>query len=196
MSSDKESSHFSLDDDQDLIAIGRITRTQGNRGGVRLFPFFEPLDRFEGLRSNEIFARPEPKGGVDVPPDATFRPLHISSYFFHQNCVILGFEEIPDMNAAECLRGTVVYVHRTDLWPLSEGEFFAHELEGFRVLDDDSGTEMGVVESVEPGGAHDFLRVRRADRTFLIPFVHELVKHVDPTAHEMRVSLPPGIDEL
>jgi 16S rRNA processing protein RimM len=185
-----------LPPEEDLIALGRITRTQGHRGDVRLFPFFEPLSRFEGLRSNEVFARPEPHGGLKKPGATPFRPLHIFSYFFHQQYVILSFDEVSDMNAAEELRGTVLYARQADLWPLAEDEFLAHDMAGLRLLDDATGDDLGMVEAIDPGAAHDFLKVRRGERTFLVPFVRNMVKRVDLDAREIRVTLPPGLDEV
>ena len=163
---------------------------------MRLFPFFEPLERFEGLRTNEVFARPEPQGGLKLPPRATFRPLHISGYFFHQKYVILSLEEVTDMTSAEHLRDFVLYVPREELWPLEDGEFLVHELEGFQLLDHATGDALGTVETIEPGGAHDFLRVSAAGKSFLVPFVKAYVTHVDAGARQIRVKLPPGLDEL
>lgn len=191
-----EESDSHLPDEEDLVALGRITRTQGNRGALRLFPYFEPVTRFEMLRTSELFARREADRDSSIATAGTLRTLHVASFSFHQQYVILFFDEIPDMNAAEELRGMEVLVRRADLWDLDTNEFLVHELEGFEVVDDATGNPLGRLETVQPGSAHDFLRVRAGERSFLVPMVAEFVRKVDTAGRQVRVSLPEGLDSI
>ena len=163
---------------------------------MRLQPFFEPLDRFDGLRSDLVYARPEPQPPDNIAASVKLRPLTISGYSFHQQYVILDFAEVPVMNAAELLRGLIVYARKEDLWELEENEFLVHEIEGFSIVDDHTGAELGFLETVDPGGAHDFLKVSCPGKSFLIPFVREFIRKVDTEARQIRVVLPPGIEDL
>src|SRR5687768_12382298 len=100
--------------DNDLILIGRITKPQGHRGAVRMLPEFEPLDVFEGLKTNELQLRPTQRSVAGAVPQV----VHVEGYFFHGQFVILELEKAPDMNAAERLREMEVYVPRKELWDL------------------------------------------------------------------------------
>lgn len=177
--------------EEDLILLGRITKPQGHRGAVRMLPEFEPLDRFEGLKTNELLLRPT----LRSPQGTAERRVHVEGYFLHGRFVVLELEEIPDMNAAELIREMEVYVSRADLWDLEPGQFLTHELEGFTVLD--GAINIGSVKAIHPGSAHDFLVVRTpAKKEFLVPLVKEIVKEINPEAKTIQAILPEGITEL
>jgi 16S rRNA processing protein RimM len=157
-----------------LIALGKITRTQGHRGAVRMHPFFEPVSEFEKLETDELILKLPP------PPDAAaspYRIVYIDGFSFHQQFVILEFVEVEDMTAAEQLKGAEVLVREELMWKLNEGEFFVHEIIGFEVrgLDD---------------------KVLGTKREFLVPMVKEVVKSIDAAGKRISVDLPPGLDEL
>jgi len=177
--------------DSELIAIGKITRTQGNTGAVRLLPFFSPPERLEALASRLTFIAPP-----DLTAVPSLRELHISTISYHKQFIILRFEEIPDMNAAELLRGQTLYVREQDLWELNEGEFYAYRLIGLSVVDKQTGDWFGDVIAVEDGAAHDYLRVKNARSEFLIPFVRAMIHKISFTDKRILVDLPPGLMEL
>jgi|GEM_PF-6504011 len=124
-----------MNNPDDLVAIGIITRTHGNAGAVRMSPLFEPIERFEQLPSDEIILRLPRRLALDlgmqpasVPPpegraDLIHATAHVEDYFFHQQHVILTLAEIPDMTNAEKLRAIEVLLTPADLWPL-EGKAF------------------------------------------------------------------------
>jgi 16S rRNA processing protein RimM len=79
-------------------------------------------------------------------------------------------EGIPDRNAAEALRGTLIEVDRVALPPLGEGEYYHADLIGLPCLDR-QGAALGTVVAVENYGAGDLLEVEgEGGRRSLIPF--------------------------
>lgn len=173
--------------EDELVALGKITRTQGHAGAVRLLPFFSPPDKIEGLRSQLVFVG---YAGGDC------RPLRLNVVTYHKQFVIVSFEEIPDMTAAEQLRDMIVYTTPAALWEAGEEEYFAYELVGMRLLGA-SGEELGKVVALEDGMAHDYLRVQNQHaREFLVPFVKAFVNEIDRQTRTIRVSLPEGLTEL
>ncbi len=178
-----------------LILLGKITRTQGHRGGLRMVPEFEPVDSFEDLKDDELILRmPTPVAGMAQTPVI----VHYTDFSFHQQCVILTLAEAPDMTAAERYRGAQVYVRPENVWDLPEGDFFAHEVVGFEIADAESGRRMGQVRKIEAGAGHDFLIVKRdgGPGEFLIPLVKTMVRNVDMEARRINVSLPEGLEDL
>jgi 16S rRNA processing protein RimM len=154
---------------EDLVALGRVTRTQGNAGAVRLLPFFSPPQRFEELIGDELLAIRE-EGGPELPATASDPiPLHFTDFS---------------------------YVPPDRLWPTEQGEYFTHELEGFDIVDEISGERIGTAKAIEEGAAHDFIRVAAPGREFLVPFVRAIVKQIDPDQRRMIVSLPEGLRDL
>lgn len=172
----------------DLIAIGRITRTQGHRGAVRLYPYFEPLERFNELRGNELIAKHEGDKAIQCV-------LHFTHVSFHQGCVILTFDEIPGMTAAESLKGSEVFVTPDTIWHLPADEFFAHDLEGF-ALTDPSGETLGTILRVEAGSAQDLLVIEGARNQFRVPFAKAFNPVIDLDNRTIQMTLPEGLDSL
>jgi 16S rRNA processing protein RimM len=182
----------------DWIILGRITRTQGHRGAVRLLPFFEPPERLEQLPTRRVRWQPATAGRPAAATPQAPRMLTIESIRYHKQFVILTFDDIPDMTAAEALTGGEIAVTRDELWPVEEGQYFAFDLVGLEVVDSPAGCTIGIVESLVAGGAQDLLRVRKArDGTvFLIPFVRPIVSEVDLAARRLTVCLPPGLEDI
>lgn len=198
-----------MNNPDDLVAIGIITRTHGNAGAVRMAPLFEPIDRFEQLPSDEIILRLPRRLAAELelqaagvaPPDGRtdllYCTAHIEDYFFHQQHVIMTLAEVPDMTAAEKLRTIEVLLKPADLWPLEPGEYYHWQWIGCTVIDDSSGEKIGEVLSVDAGSAHDFLRVQPAEgKPFLVPMVKQMIVAADMNARTVRVSIPPGLMEL
>ena len=180
-----------------------ITRTQGNRGAVRLMPFYEPVDRFDGLHGDELILELPPRVAEAFPlPENSalepgFRALRVTSHSYHQACVILCLAEVPDMTIAEKLRGAKVWVRPANLWELGDDEYFVHELKGFALLDAATGAPLGTIADILPGGAQDILMVEQATgRKYPVPFARSIVVKVDVAERKIHANLPPGLDEL
>lgn len=102
----------------------------------------------------------------------------------HQKDWIVGFEGVPDRNAAEALRGLVLLAE-----PLEDPEaLWVHELVGTRVVTPD-GTERGTVTSVEANPASDLLVL---DSGALVP----LTFLVDRAPGVVTVDPPDGLFDL
>ena len=82
---------------------------------------------------------------------------------------IARFAEVPDRNAAEALRGTLLTVARSDLPALDEGEYYHADLIGLAAVSTE-GEPLGQVVAVENFGAGDVIEVERADgKRFMVP---------------------------
>jgi 16S rRNA processing protein RimM len=84
---------------------------------------------------------------------------------------------------AEALRGAPLLVDEADAPPLEEGEFWAHELAGCRVVD--GSVEVGVVSRMVGLPSCEALEV--GDR--LIPLVRDAVRSIDRDARVIDVDL-------
>jgi 16S rRNA processing protein RimM len=120
----------------DLLEIGRITKPHGIRGEV--------IVRLTSDRPERV----DP--GVVLQSDRG--PLVVASSRPHQRDWIVAFEDIPDRNTAETMRGLVLRAEPID----DPDVLWVHELVGSRVVEAD-GTDRGVVESVEANPASDLL---------------------------------------
>jgi 16S rRNA processing protein RimM len=96
---------------------------------------------------------------------------------------IVRLEGASSRADAEALRGEPLLVDEADAPPLEEGEFWAHELAGCRVVD--GSIEVGVVSRMVALPSCEALEV--GDR--LIPLVRDAVRSIDREARVIDVDL-------
>jgi 16S rRNA processing protein RimM len=83
-------------------------------------------------------------------------------------------------------RGTLLEVERDALPPTAEDEFYAFELAGLEVVEE-NGRVLGTVADVIPGVANDVLEL---DTGVLLPMVEDCIRRVDLDAR--RIDVAPG----
>lgn len=169
------------------VVVGRIGKPHGIRGEVTV-----------EVRTDEPDVRFAPGARLDVSAprgsSAPWRTLTVRSARWHQNVLLLGFEEWNDRTTAESARGILLQVTLTeDDVPSDPDEFYDHQLAGLEVRNLD-GDVIGEVSGLVPGAAQDLLRVRAADgRDTLVPFVRALVPEVDVAGGFVVVADRPGL---
>ena len=136
------------------IALAAVAGAHGVKGEVRLKLFGNSIDSL--AQQESVFA-----GGVE-------RRL-----LFARNAgkgAVARFEGVEDRTAAEALRGTLIEVHRAELPPLEDGEYYHADLIALTAIDA-SGDAVGTVVAVENYGAGDLLEIELGNgKRALIPF--------------------------
>jgi 16S rRNA processing protein RimM len=93
--------------------------------------------------------------------------------------LIARFDEVPDRNAAEALRGTELTVPRSALPPLDDGEYYHSDLIGLPCVST-TGEAVGQVVLIENFGAGDVIEIERPDgKRFMVPMRVEAVPEWD-----------------
>jgi 16S rRNA processing protein RimM len=114
----------------------------------------------------------------------------------HSDSVVALLGGVADRDAALALRGSRVYVSRSEFPALEADEFYWVDLLGLDVVNL-AGVNLGKVADMIDNGAHSVLRIEyaAADKTGkpvtaerLIPFVGVFVKTVDQTAKQIIVD--------
>jgi 16S rRNA processing protein RimM len=183
-------------DPSDLLVVGRIGRPQGIQGEVTV-----------QVRTDDPDARFAP-GAVLLTDPPERGPLTVARPRWQNGRLVLAFEGVPDRNAAEQLRDTVLQVDAATLPPpRDEDEFHDHVLRGMTAQLVD-GSRLGEVVDVLHLPHGDVLVVRRdvaplvdggddarsdASREVLVPFVKAMVPVVDVAARRIEVDPPPGL---
>jgi 16S rRNA processing protein RimM len=165
-----------------LVTIGKILTTQGNKGEVKVQPYTDFPERFQV--GDDVFLDRE--GQI-----ASYR---IVSVRYHQRWVILGFEGVDDMSAAEKLRGTEIKVSPDQVYPLPEGHYYVFQLVGLPVFSEE-GQYLGDLTNVLPTGGNDVYQVvhPQTNREILVPAIKECVKSIDLEQKRITVELLPGL---
>jgi 16S rRNA processing protein RimM len=97
---------------------------------------------------------------------------------------------VVDRDAAEALRGTLLYVPRGRLPEAGEEEWYHADLIGLQATDQD-GAALGRVTAVHDFGAGDLLEIDPgAGETVLVPFTRDAVPEVDVASGRIVVRAP------
>ena len=169
------------------LIVARAGRCHGLKGEITVEVRTDvPERRFvAGARLHVVPPRdPRPVPGV----------LTLRSVRDHNGVFLLGFEEIPDRDAAETLRGLLLEVDVPD----DEQEpdaWYDHQLIGLAAVDP-AGRALGEIVRVEHPGPQDLLVVRRPDgQDRLVPFVAAIVPTVDVAGGRVVIDAPGGLIE-
>ena len=170
----------------DLLVVGRIGKPQGIKGEVTV-----------QVRTDDPDAR-FAAGQVLLTDPAERGPLTVERSRWQNGRLVVAFEGVPDRNAAELLRETLLQVDaRTLPPPEDEDEFHDHVLRGMSA-ELVAGGRIGEVVDVLHLPHGDVLVVRRDDNgaEVLVPFVKAMVPVVDVAARRLEVEPPEGLLDL
>jgi 16S rRNA processing protein RimM len=163
------------------VRLGRIVKTQGLRGEVRINPFSgDPalLTQVEAL---------------DIEGEGSFR---VQTARVHKRIAVIKFDGVDSVERAQSLVGREATALREALPAPEEEEFYWHDLVGCGVHDRAEG-DVGEVTSVFESGAHATLVVSRpGGKDFYVPFVEAIVTEVDLEGKRLQVDLPPGLMDV
>ena len=154
------------------LVIGEITKPQGVRGEVKLRPITCDPGRFDALTLAYL------RRGED------YLPVRLSVNRRAQDAVYLSVEGVDDRDAAEKLRGELLYIDRAHAVELDEDTNFLCDLIGLRGVDDEGG-DWGVLrDGLQPGG-NDVYVFEGERGQVLVPALKSVVKKVDLEAGVM-----------
>jgi 16S rRNA processing protein RimM len=166
-------------DSPEWVTVGRITAPFGLHGEVKCVPETDFPDRL--AERETLYVGP------------ARMPMRLESVRAHGTILLLHFVDIPDITAAETLRGMTVAVPPGEISPLGPDQYYLHDLVGLRAMHVD-GTDLGTVVDIITGAAQDLLVVRRPGQPdVLVPFVKALVPQVDLAARTVTIDPPLGL---
>jgi 16S rRNA processing protein RimM len=170
-------------DSEDLIAVGEIIKAQGIRGELKVIPLTDNLKRFGEIRRIYFKA----KEGLREFKLAGYRPF--------REYVLLRFEGVNDLSAAEGLGRGLIYIPRCERPRLPAGRYYLDEIEGLRVQTS-AGENLGTVIEVFATGSNDVYCVQNTSgRQILIPALKSVIQEINLEQGTMVVDLPPGLRE-
>lgn len=147
----------------EYLAVGEIVRPQGVRGELKVKPLTDDPDRFFDLSR------------VRVGDDAEQRLhcLRVNGGF-----VYIRLENVYSREAAEALRGTLLYVRRSDAVALPPDTDFICDLIGCVATDTEGKAHGVLVDILQPGGADVY--VFRSDAgDLMVPALKKTMLKVD-----------------
>ena len=159
-----------------FLDAGEIVNTHGVQGELKVVPWCDSpafLCQFKTLYLDGA-------------------PVAVRSARVHKTNVLLTLEGVSDVNAAMRLKGKVLQIDRTGV-VLPEGRHFIADLIGLKVLDADTGAELGAIADVLTLPANEVYVVRGA-REYMIPAVDEFLAETNVEGGYVKVRLIEGME--
>ena len=145
-----------------LVAVGKVVRTHGVRGALKVLPYGETLGEMEA--GEKLFSI---EGGVQ-------RQLTLASLRPQKRVWIAQFEEIASMDQAQALTGKDLFIDKDRLPGLPSGEYYHFQLIGLSV-ETKEGKPLGTLSAVLETGGNDVYVVESEGKELLIPAIEEVI---------------------
>jgi 16S rRNA processing protein RimM len=167
----------------DLIAVGEIVKAQGVRGEFKVLPLTDNLKRFGQIQRLYF----KDKDGL--------RELKLIGYRPFQGYVLLKFDGINDLTAAEALGRGLIFIPKQERPQLPPGRYYYDEIEGLKVFTV-NGELLGTVVQIIETGSNDVYCVENdCGAQILIPALKSVIQEINLGQGKMVVVLPPGLLE-
>ena len=146
------------------LEAGQIVGTHGVRGEVRVQPWCDSPEQFVTFK--KLYWDDAGKQPVKVKG----RP--------HKNIALVVLEGVTTVEAAQVLRGKMLYVDRKDL-KLPKGHYLVQDLIGIKVVDVDTDEVYGTLTDVSQTGANAVYHMKTPKGEVLIPAIPDVVVKID-----------------
>ena len=164
-----------------LITIGRVLKTHGVRGEVRIEPLTDHPERFRKLKRVFLVSSGGKKKECQV---LAMRDLGGSLL------LLLSGHESPEK--ARELNGWLVQIPEEEAVPLPEGQYYWFELIGMEV-ESESGEKLGRITDIFPTGSNDIYVMKSGRREVYLPAIKDVIKQVDRKARRMVIHVMEGL---
>jgi len=163
---------------RDLIEIGKIVKTIGLKGRLKVLSYCESAEVLETL--TDVFI------GDDEDHVTSFSVKRVAIKY---RSFFLDLEGIDTLESAVQLVGRSVFTPSEDL---SDGEYYWKDIIGLDVVTEE-GQELGRLTTIVPTGSNDVYVCNNGEREILIPAFDDVVKKIDIEKGIMIVMLPEGL---
>lgn len=165
----------------DLLEIGKIVKTHGLAGRMKVFSYLESDEILKSLE--EVFVgHGEQKANLKKVKDIKISKKHF----------LIELEGVEDIDTANALVGCRVLVPSDKLEELPEGEYYWRDILGLDVVTED-GEILGRIEKIFPTGSNDVYVCTGGEREILLPAIADVIRKIDIEDGRMVVRLLEGL---
>lgn len=163
--------------------LGYVIKPHGLKGDISIFIDADNPQAYRNLES------------VLIQQDNQLVPFFIVKIKINGEKAILNLEDSNDIESAQLLKGSALFLPLSSLPELAEDQFYFHEIIGFTVKDDNLG-EIGPVTTVYDAGPQDLLAFEYKNKEILLPINDETVRKVDKNKKQILVNIPDGLLDI
>lgn len=166
-----------------MIPIGRVIRSQGNKGELKTKIYCKPEE--ESFFFHEICFKLNE--GVSR--------YKVSSFRVHKDFFILKLETVDSISQAESFVGKDILIPEKDLETLDKEHYYNFQIMECAVFTKD-GHMVGTVRDIINIKDNDLLEIEKEGKIILIPFSQSICLEVDPEKKRIVIDPPNGLLEL
>ena len=123
------------------------------------------------------------------------QPFTIESTDRHKERLVIKLNSVNSVEEALKLRGKSLEIHRSQINPLPEGQYYHFQIIGLEVRTT-GGEVLGNITEILTGQSNDNYLVRGPRGEILIPAIEDVVKSIDITAGCMVIEAIRGLLDL
>lgn len=153
------------------IIIGRFGSTQGIHGEIKVFPLTDFPERFDDIHS----------AFVDD------KEILIVSTRPQKNFIVMKIDGINTPEEASRFTNKLLKVRRADVPPLGEGEYYAFDIVGLAVIDQDGKTLGEITEILKTGSNDVYVTQAKDGKQILIPALKKVVTEINIAEGYMKI---------
>jgi len=120
------------------------------------------------------------------------QPMTVESTDWQKGKAIIKLDAIDSIEGAQQLRGQLLEIHHSQVYPLPEGQYYHFQLIGLEVWTTE-GELVGSITEILPGESNDNYIVRGAKGEVLIPAIDDVVKSVDLDRGRVTIEAIKGL---
>jgi len=150
----------------EYITIGHITAPRGTKGKLKVEVATDFPQHF--APSSKVYIN--------------HQPMTIDSTEWHKGKAIIKLDTVDSVEDGQELVGQVIEIHRSQLQPLSQGQYYHSQIIGLEV-ETTQGEPLGNITEIlttESGDVNDIYVVNGNRGEILIPAIEDVVKSIDP----------------
>lgn len=167
-------------DEPVYLLVGKLHKPHGVRGEMRMSVWTDFPERLEP--------------GKTVYLGGDYLPQVIASTRWHNELLLIAFQNITDRDEVGVFRNVEVFVDADDLPDLEEGEIYLHELIGMIVYLEGEDEAVGELTGVMETGANDVYIITKEDGSeILIPAIDDVILSIDVEENEIEIRPLPGL---
>ena len=183
-------------DNRSQVQLGYVKRPHGLTGWVHIVSFNPESELFVPGQRLTLWKGAVGRTDVPVAGDEVLkregRLLTVAEVRVANGAFLVLFDSVRSRTAAEGLKSHGVYIERSLLPPLAEGEYYLYDVIGLQAVGPD-GRDYGAVVGFSSNGPQDLLIIRRDDREYMLPVVSELVDSMDLENNRLLIDPPEGL---
>lgn len=158
----------------EYLMIGEVLKPQGIRGEAKIKPYAADPDDFLRWKTLYILDKNE------------YTPIKAKCSRVHDGFAYITLGDCANPNDVERLRGTQLYISRSQAAELEEGEVFICDLVGCEAVDE-AGNVLGKLTDVLQHGPVDVYVFKTARGSMMAPALKAVFPRVDVDARRIDV---------